>query len=78
VRRDLQEARVPSSARNRLRDGKPGAYFLEGGYDYTGLDATPAMLMIAAREVPGARFVRGDMRRFSFPRKCDAVLKLYL
>jgi hypothetical protein len=36
------------------------------------------MLMIAAREVPGARFVRGDMRRFSFPRKCDAVLKLYL
>jgi SAM-dependent methyltransferase len=46
----------------------------DAGLDVTGLDASPAMLQVARRKLsaaPGARlrFVRGDMRRFSLPRR---------
>jgi SAM-dependent methyltransferase len=54
--------------------GSLAPYFLEGGYDYTGMDVAPAMLRIARRETPAARFVHGDMRRFSARRKFDAVV----
>ena len=37
--------------------------FLAAGYDYTGVDLAAGMLRIARREAPGARFLRGDMRR---------------
>jgi SAM-dependent methyltransferase len=48
--------------------------FLEAGYRYTGLDLSAAMLRIARRHHPGARFIRGDMRNFALGRKFDAVL----
>src|SRR5271166_3200594 len=54
--------------------GNLADYFLDKGYDYTGMDAARPMLEIAKRERPEARFVRGDMCRFSFPRRFDAVL----
>lgn len=54
--------------------GTLARHFLDAGYDYTGMDIAPEMLAIAKSEVPGARFIRGDMRRFSLTKKFDAVL----
>lgn len=54
--------------------GNLAKYFLDAGYDYTGMDVAKPMLRIAMRERPEARFVHGDMCRFSFRRKFDAVL----
>lgn len=54
--------------------GNLAPYFLNAGYDYVGMDIAKAMLKIARSEVASARFVHGDMRRFSFARKFDAVL----
>lgn len=54
--------------------GNLAGYFLDSAYDYTGMDVAKAMLKIAKSEVPAAHFVHGDMRRFSFRRKFDAVL----
>jgi SAM-dependent methyltransferase len=48
--------------------------FLSAGYQYAGLDIAPSMLAIARRENPDARFIQGDMRRFSVRKKVDAVL----
>jgi SAM-dependent methyltransferase len=56
------------------RAGNLAKYFLDAGYDYTGMDVAKPMLQIANRESPEARFLQGDMCRFSFPRKFDAVL----
>jgi SAM-dependent methyltransferase len=54
--------------------GNLAKYFLDAGYDYMGMDVARPMLKIASRENPEARFVQGDMSRFRFPRKFDAVL----
>jgi len=54
--------------------GNLAGYFLDNGYNYTGMDVARAMLRIAESEAPSARFVHGDMRRFAFRRKFDAVL----
>lgn len=54
--------------------GNLAPYFLEAGYDYTGMDVAEPMLRIAKREQPEARFVHGDMCRFSL-RKFDAMRK---
>jgi len=49
------------------------------GFEVTGLDRAPAMLAIArgklrAEPVPGLRFVRGNMTRFSLPQRFGLVL----
>ncbi len=54
--------------------GNLASYFPDAGYDYVGMDTAEGMLKIARRVAPAARFVRGDMRRFSFTRKFDAVI----
>jgi SAM-dependent methyltransferase len=54
--------------------GNLAPYFLSAGYQYTGLDNARAMLAIAREVAPEARFIQGDMRRFSVRRKADAVL----
>jgi SAM-dependent methyltransferase len=56
--------------------GNLAPYFLEAGYDYAGMDVAKPMLRIAARERPEARFMHGDMCRFSSRRKFDAVVIL--
>jgi len=42
-------------------------YFVERGYEVTGVDISPRMLAIAQEQVPGARFLQQDMREPSFP-----------
>ncbi len=54
--------------------GNLAPLFLSAGYQYLGLDAAEAMLAIAREENPQARFIQGDMRRFSVRKKVDAVL----
>jgi len=54
--------------------GNLAPYFLRAGYDYTGMDRAEPMLRIARREQREARFVQGDMRRFSSRRKFDAIV----
>jgi SAM-dependent methyltransferase len=54
--------------------GNLAPHFLSAGYQYIGLDIAPAMLAIARKQTPDARFVQGDMRRFSIRKKVDAVL----
>ncbi|HLJ44677.1 MAG TPA: class I SAM-dependent methyltransferase [Bryobacteraceae bacterium] len=54
--------------------GDLAKYFLRAGYVYTGMDLAQPMIDIARRETPEARFVCGDMRRFSLARKFDAVV----
>lgn len=50
---------------------------LARGWHCTGLDASGAMLRVARRRVPGARFVQGDMRSFDLGERFDAVLCLF-
>lgn len=47
---------------------------MEAGYRYAGLDLSADMLRIARRHHPGARFIRGDMRKFALGRTFDAVI----
>ena len=54
--------------------GNLAGRFAAAGYDYTGMDSAKPMLRIARRENPKARFLDGDMRRFSVRKKFDAVV----
>lgn len=55
--------------------GVPSArYLAELGFRVTGLDASPRLLEIARRAVPGARFLQGDMRTEKVPGVFDAVV----
>lgn len=49
-------------------------FFVEAGYDYTGLDLAEEMLAIAREMYPGGEFVQGDMRNFDLMRTFDAVM----
>ena len=46
---------------------------LTADVDLTGLDRSPSMLAVAARKVPGAHLVEGDMARFALGRRFDVV-----
>jgi ubiquinone/menaquinone biosynthesis C-methylase UbiE len=54
--------------------GNLARYFLQSGYDYTGVDLYDSMLEIAAKVEPAARFIQGDMRHLSFENEFDAVV----
>ena len=43
----------------------------------TGLDQSPEMLAVAARKVPGATMVEGDMAAFDLGRKFDVILCVF-
>jgi SAM-dependent methyltransferase len=46
-------------------------------YDVTGLDASPAMLRVARRRLPGVRLVSGAMPRFDLGRTFDVLTCLF-
>ena len=50
---------------------------LDAPADVVGLDRSPAMLAIAARKVPGARLVEGDMAAFALGRRFDVVACIF-
>ena len=43
----------------------------------TGIDRSPEMLSVAARTVPGARLVQGDMTAFTLPDRYDVVMCMF-
>ena len=45
--------------------------------DVTGIDRSPEMLAIAARTVPGAHLIRGDITAFTVPAKFDVVICMF-
>lgn len=48
--------------------GRDAKYFAEHGCSVTGIDLAEKFLAIAARQhIPGARFLKMDMRRLAFP-----------
>ena len=53
-------------------------YFAERGYDVEGFDLSPAMLAIARREVPAARFAEARIEDLAFePASLDLVLSFF-
>lgn len=48
--------------------------FLQGKYNYTGLDMSNNMLAIARENNPGVEFIQGDMRDIDINQKYDAIL----
>jgi SAM-dependent methyltransferase len=53
-------------------------YFAERGYDVEGFDGSPAMLAIARREVPAARFAEARIEDLDFePASLDLVLSFF-
>jgi SAM-dependent methyltransferase len=49
-------------------------FFLERRFAVTGVDASAAMIDIAARRFPGTRFLVNDMRRLALNETFDAVI----
>jgi SAM-dependent methyltransferase len=54
------------------------AYLVDRGLDVTGVDLSPKSIEVAARDVPGVRFLVGDMASIDFPpASVDLVTALY-
>lgn len=51
--------------------------YLSDNFDCTGVDISRQMVAMAKKNVPGVRFVRGDMVDFDLGRKFDVVLCLF-
>ncbi|HUI38466.1 MAG TPA: class I SAM-dependent methyltransferase [Thermoplasmata archaeon] len=51
--------------------------FLRRGHTAVGVDASPDMLRVARRRLPGVRLVLGDMRTFRLNRRFDVVSCLF-
>lgn len=48
--------------------------FVKEEIDYTGLDQSEEMLLIASRNNPGGRFIQGDMRNFHLNKITDSAI----
>ena len=57
--------------------GNLTAELLKLGYEVWGLDASPQMLEVAKRKLPGVRFVLGDFRSWGVEEVFDAVICVY-
>ena len=51
-----------------------GKYFIDNGFQVTGVDASTKMLEIAKTRCPEIRFILGDMRSFSLDEKFDCII----
>ena len=55
--------------------GEPIArYFLEAGFDVTGVDGSAPMIGLCKARFPQARWIVADMRAISLPEKFDGIL----
>lgn len=55
--------------------GEPIArYFIERGYDVTGVDAAPAMIALCRPRFPDATWIEADMRSLALERRFDAII----
>lgn len=49
-------------------------FFVQRGFDLTGVDAAPAMVAVCREQFPGATFIHADMRRLALGRRFDAII----
>jgi len=55
--------------------GEPIArFFIERGFDFTGIDAAPAMIAICKERFPNAAWAEADMRGLVLPFRFDALI----
>ena len=55
--------------------GEPVArYFIERGYDVTGVDAAPSMIALCKQRFPESTWLEADMRTLTLGRRFDAVI----
>jgi len=55
--------------------GEPMArYFIEKGYDLTGVDYARSMIALAGERFPGSRWLVSDMRTLDLPERFDGIL----
>lgn len=54
--------------------GNRAKYFIDRGYDYTGLDISEGMLKIARRKYPDVKFTHGDIRGLKLKESFDAII----
>lgn len=54
--------------------GHRGEFFIDKGYEYTGLDMSEGMLRIARQKYPEIRFIQGDVRKLKLKDKFDAII----
>ena len=55
--------------------GEPIArYFIERGYDVTGVDAAPAMIALCRKRFPSCTWIEADMRTLALGRRFDAII----
>lgn len=55
--------------------GEPIArYFLDKGFNVTGVDAAPALIALCRERFPDARWIVGDMRELNMDQRFDAII----
>jgi ubiquinone/menaquinone biosynthesis C-methylase UbiE len=54
--------------------GNRGKFFIQKGYEYTGLDISEGMLGLARKKYPELKFVQGDVRRLTLDEKFNAII----
>ena len=55
--------------------GEPIArYFIECGYDVTGVDSSPALISLCTERFPGSTWTVADMRRLDLGRRFDGIV----
>ena len=52
-------------------------FFAKNGFAVTGIDISQKHIDIAKKNVPGAKFIKGDFSRMKFKEKFDAVVSFY-
>lgn len=55
--------------------GEPIArYFIEGGYEVTGVDSSPNMIRLCAERFPGQTWIIADMRQLALGHRFDGIV----
>lgn len=76
----LSEIQAGLGAGARILDlgcgfGEPIArFFIENGFDVTGVDAAPAMIALCERHLTGAAWIEADMRTLDLGQRFDAII----
>jgi len=54
--------------------GNLAQHFTKNGFEYIGLDVSPAMIALATDKVPKGKFLQGDMRHFNLKKTVQSTI----
>lgn len=54
--------------------GHLAPYFMNNGFEYTGLDYSKDMIDLATSKTPNAKFIQGDMRDFQLEKPLESII----